>query len=94
MRIPLALILPERYDSVMLSCLMYRQCPKSGRARYYRVELTYNLFNEISVLREWGYSGGRGATRIDIYGSLRIASEAADQIRNRTLKRGYLRAAA
>lgn len=77
----------------MLSCLMYRSCPKTGRARYYRVELTYNLFDEISVLREWGMTGGRGATRIDIYGSLRMASEAADRIRNATLRRGYSRSA-
>ncbi len=91
---PLALIRGPRYDSAMLSCLMYRTCPKTGLARYYRVELTYNLFEEVSVLREWGLKGGRGASRIDIYGSLRGASEAADKIRNRTLKRGYLRAAA
>ncbi|MBA84476.1 WGR domain-containing protein [Thalassobius sp. S69A] len=77
----------------MLSCLMYRPCPKSGRRRYYRVELSYNLFEEISVLREWGLAGGRGASRIDIYGSLRLASEAADRVRNATLKRGYSRAA-
>ena len=77
----------------MLSCLMYRDCPKTGRSRYYRVELCYNLFEEVSVLREWGLKGGRGASRIDIFGSLRSASEAADKARNRTLKRGYSRAA-
>lgn len=77
----------------MLCCLMYRTCPRSGRKRFYRLELTYNLFEEVSVLREWGVSGGRGVSRIDIYGSLRSASEAADKIRNATLKRGYDRAA-
>ena len=71
---------------------MYRDCPKTGRARYYRVELCYNLFEEVSLLREWGLQGGRGATRIDIFNSLRKASEAADKARKRTLKRGYLRA--
>ena len=75
----------------MLSCLMYRHCPKTGRARYYRVELCYNLFEEVSLLREWGLKGGRGVSRIDIYHSLRKASEAADTVRNRTLKRGYSR---
>ena len=77
----------------MRSCLMYRTCQKSGRRRFYRVELTYNLFQEVSVLREWGLSGGRGVSRIDIYHNLRKASEAADRIRNNTLKRGYSRAA-
>jgi len=50
-----------------------------------------NLFSEVSVLREWGVSGGRGQSVINIYGNLRDASVAADQHRNRMLKRGYAR---
>ena len=50
-----------------------------------------NLFSEVSVLREWGVSGGRGQSVINIYGNLREASVAADRHRNRMLKRGYAR---
>lgn len=78
----------------MLCCLMYRPCPKTGRARYYRIELSYNLFEEVSVLREWGVSGGKGVTRVDIYDGLRMASKAADRARRATLRRGYVRDAA
>ena len=77
----------------MTTCLLYRATPRSCRPRYYRVEIAYNLFDEISVLREWGVSGSKGATRIDIFANLRHASEAADRLRNSALKRGYFRAA-
>ncbi|WP_299349574.1 WGR domain-containing protein [uncultured Shimia sp.] len=72
----------------MAICLLYRQS-RTRRRRYYRVEIAYNLFNEISVLREWGVSGGKGRALINIYGNLRDASTAADVYRNRAMKRGY-----
>ncbi len=50
-----------------------------------------NLFSEISVLREWGVSGSDGHTMINIYGNLREASVAADEHRNRMIKKGYFR---
>ena len=48
-------------------------------------------YNEISVMREWGISGGKGRALINIYGNLREASSAADMFRNRAMKRGYAR---
>lgn len=72
----------------MAVCILYRR-KRQRRPRYYRVEIAYNLFNEISVLREWGISGGKGRGLISIYGNLRDASDAADTFRNRAIKRGY-----
>ncbi|EBA17467.1 hypothetical protein RSK20926_07012 [Roseobacter sp. SK209-2-6] len=74
----------------MATCLLYRQTERRP-PRFYRIELAMNLFSEVSVLREWGVSGGRGQSVINIYGNLRDASVAADQHRNRMLKRGYAR---
>ena len=74
----------------MAVCLLYRP-DHIHRGRYYRVEIAMNLFCEVSVLREWGVSGGRGQSRVSIYGNLREASCAADQHRNRALRRGYVR---
>lgn len=74
----------------MATCLLYRQNERRP-SRFYRIELAMNLFSEVSVLREWGVSGGRGQSVINIYGNLRDASVAADQHRNRMLKRGYAR---
>jgi len=74
----------------MAVCILYRR-KRERRSRYYRVEIAYNLFNEISVMREWGISGGKGRAMISIYGNLRDASDAADGFRNRAMERGYAR---
>ena len=74
----------------MAVCILYRR-KRARRPRFYRVEIAYNLFNEISVLREWGVTGGKGRAQINLYGNLRDASFAADSFRNRALKRGYAR---
>ena len=74
----------------MATCLLYNH-RAARRPRFYRIELAMNLFSEVSVLREWGVSGGRGQSVINIYGNLREASVAADRHRNRMLKRGYAR---
>lgn len=73
----------------MISCLLYRPPTPNQSSRYYRVEIVMNLFEEISVLREWGVRGGKGTHRIDLYGNLRHASEKADQWRQTALGRGY-----
>ena len=75
----------------MTCCLLYRPSPRCFRPRFYRVEIAMNLLEEVSVLREWGISGGKGQSRIEIYGNLRQASEQADRLRNAALKRGYCR---
>ncbi len=74
----------------MATCLLYRQA-QSRRPRFYRIELALNLFSEVSVLREWGVTGGNGQSAINIYDNLREASLAADRHRTRMLKRGYAR---
>ncbi len=72
----------------MLSCLFYRARP-ARRPRFYRVEITYNLLEEVSVLREWGVAGRPGRSLIRIYGNLREASQAADHWRDNAVRRGY-----
>ncbi|NIZ14194.1 WGR domain-containing protein [Phaeobacter sp. HF9A] len=75
----------------MATCLLYRLA-ETNPARFYRIELAMNLFDEVSLLREWGIKGGKGCSTINIFGNLREASVAADRHRNRMLKRGYDRA--
>ena len=69
----------------MIEALLYR----SDDARFYRVEITLNLFAEASVVTEWGIKGGRPCRHITCHSDLRAASTAADRYRNRALKRGY-----
>ncbi len=75
----------------MPSCLLYR--PAEARPdRFYRIELAVNLFDGVSVLREWGVAGGKGRSTVHLFNNLREASVAADGHRKRMLKRGYNRA--
>lgn len=75
----------------MAICILYKPSRRTC-ARYYRVELALNLFEEVSVLREWGISGSKGRAMISVFGNLREASNAADGYRNKALRRGYERA--
>lgn len=72
----------------MVEALLYR----SDDARFYRVEITLNLFAEASVVIEWGIAGGRPCRRITCHTDLRAASTAADRYRQRAIRRGYARA--
>lgn len=74
----------------MAICMMYKSALRR-RPRYYRVEIAMNLFDEVSVMREWGVRGGKGRTIINIFGNLREASLAADGFRRTALRRGYAR---
>ncbi|MDA5558877.1 WGR domain-containing protein [Shimia sp. MMG029] len=74
----------------MSICMMYKPT-RWARPRYYRVEIAMNLFDEVSVLREWGVQGGKGRTVVNMFGNLRDASLAADSFRRKALRRGYAR---
>lgn len=58
-------------------------------ARYYRVEVAYNLFGEYSVVREWGARGRRGQHLLVWFSNLREACVAAEQWRRRAMRRRY-----
>ncbi len=68
---------------------MLNNDPKKPSARFYRIEISANLFEEFSVLREWGCVGGNGRQIIDLFPDLLSASQAADSIRKTNLRRGY-----
>jgi predicted DNA-binding WGR domain protein len=64
------------------------QC-KTPKTRFYRVEVSYNLFGEYSVLREWGPSGAKGRQLLYWFANLREACLAADRWQKQAIKRGY-----
>jgi predicted DNA-binding WGR domain protein len=71
---------------------MFRTDPAKRVSRFYRVEISANLFQEFSVLREWGNMGGKGRQIIRLFPDLLSASQAADNVRETNLRRGYQRA--
>lgn len=60
---------------------------------YYQVEIASNLFGEWSIIRRWGRHGrpGLGQERIDLFNDLRSASHTADKLRERMLRKSYVR---
>lgn len=76
----------------MTECLMFKTTSKTSSARYYRLEILTNLFEEFSVLREWGMRGGKGRQVISLFPDLMSASHAADRLREEKLRKGYQRA--
>lgn len=75
----------------MLSFLLLGD-PRPGLARssrFYRVEISDNLFGEYSVLREWGACGCNGRQMLVWFSNLRDACLAADGWRARAERRGY-----
>ncbi len=74
----------------MAVCLLYRQ-RKARRPRFYRVEIAYDLFDNVSVLTEWGIAGGKPTEARMTFANLREASLEADRRRRRAQRRGYAR---
>lgn len=69
----------------MLSILMIRK----AKARFYRVDVSDNLFGEYSVLRAWGASGRGGCQVLVWFSNLRDACIAAETWQRRARRRGY-----
>lgn len=70
---------------------------RGGPSSYYQVEVSYNLFGEYSVQREWGRDGKPGlggSCRIAWFANLRDACLAAERWQNRAVRRGYTGAGA
>ncbi|TMV93969.1 WGR domain-containing protein [Thioclava sp. BHET1] len=70
----------------MLNLILHT--PNAGR--FYRVEISDNLFGEYTVLREWGRHGCAGSQCLRWFSNLRDAVTAAESARRRAQKRGYL----
>ncbi|MBA4491585.1 WGR domain-containing protein [Paracoccus sp. S1E-3] len=77
-----------------MSCqLLYRIDPDQNMARFYRVEILFDLFGDIIVERRWGRVGGRGQGRVICYASMSLAEGAATELIRAKMRRGYLAAA-
>ena len=77
-----------------MSCqLLYRIDPDQNMARFYRVEILFDLFGDIIVERRWGRIGGRGQSRVICYASVSLAEGAATELIRAKMRRGYHAAA-
>lgn len=73
-----------------MSCmLLHRIEPETNMARFYRVEVTLDLFGVVLVERRWGRIGGRGQFRAASYPSILLAEAAAFSLVLAKERRGY-----
>ncbi len=75
----------------MLTLVCHRKAPEAGDTltHFYRVEISYNLFGEYTVIREWGRVGTRGRHVSIWFANLREAVLVADHAVHRAAHRGY-----
>lgn len=72
---------------------MFRRDPSLNMARFYRVEVSTDLFGQAIMERTWGRIGGRGQSRVISYPSARAAEAAAFKLIHAKEQRGYRRMA-
>ena len=73
-----------------MSCyVLHRVDPDLNMARFYRVEVLRDLFDQIVVERHWGRIGGRGQCRVASYPSISLAEAAASRLIGAKERRGY-----
>ena len=75
----------QNVQLIVLDCV---DCARN-MARYYVLAIEPTLFDEISLVREWGRIGKRGGRRTDLYQSRQEARIALDVWLARKRKRGY-----
>ena len=73
-----------------MSCqLLHRIDPDLNMARFYRVEVTQDLFGQVIVERRWGRIGSRGQHRSAAYPTTSSAEVAASALVRAKERRGY-----
>ena len=73
----------------MAECFLYRHLPSSP-PRFYRVEIAYDLFDDVAVICEWGVVGGLNHRETHRFANLREASHLADGLREDAVQKGYV----
>ena len=73
-----------------MSCqLLHRVDPNLNMARFYRVEVSPDLFGAVIVERRWGRIRGRGQSQSASYRSTSLAEAAASRLIVAKERRGY-----
>jgi predicted DNA-binding WGR domain protein len=69
---------------------MERRNPEANVHRFYQILVTAGLFDDWSVVREWGRCGSPGTLRFDWFDSYDEAVSAAQDLYAQKIKKGYL----
>ncbi len=64
--------------------------PEKNERRFYAVDISRDMFGQISVSRNWGRIGTSGRQRYDPYPNIPLAQQALNLIANSKRMRGYV----
>ncbi|MDO6966029.1 WGR domain-containing protein [Rhizobium alvei] len=78
------------YQDLTKPILISRVDTARNMARFYEIEVGYDLFCNPVLIRRWGRIGTNGQMKIDVAASLNEAEEAGRSLLARKLGRGYL----
>jgi predicted DNA-binding WGR domain protein len=73
----------------MNSIYMERHDTKNNMHRFYQMFVTPGLFDDWSLVKEWGRVGSPGTVRKDWFDSEEAAAIAGQKIRMSKIKKGY-----
>lgn len=73
----------------MTGTVLHRLDPARNMARFYRVDVTRTLFDEVRVERSWGRIGTCGRTTVETCATTQGAEASAARTLRAKLKRGY-----
>ena len=73
----------------MSSNLLHRIDPELNMARFYRVEVLFDLFGVFTLERSWGRIGTQGRAKVVSYGSTFSAEVEASRLLRAKVQRGY-----
>lgn len=71
------------------SCYLQKRRPEKNEHRFYRIHICAGVFDEWSVVREWGRIGSPGTVRSSWFNREADAVLTAEQWRLRKIKDGY-----
>ena len=71
------------------SVLLERHDPARNMARFYRIEISQDLFGGVVLIRNWGRSGRHGQERRQWFADLPDAQQEQQVWLRRKLRRGY-----
>lgn len=77
-----------------MTATLYRIDHTGNMARFYRLNVTPDLFGQWCLCRSWGRIGTEGQGKQEAFNTEAAANDAAARILRRKLKRGYERGVA
>lgn len=77
-------------ETLKYSYSLHKINPQKDQYRFYAVRVTPSLFDDWTLIREWGRIGSSGTVRSDIFETEQEALQKMESILKDKQKRGYI----